>query len=78
MKRLNDTGWVMNKLTSRPQRGIVDFERTIEYDRILTESELYEERESLSKDNCPGYWGVTGRNLKNNTYIFFTTQDSSD
>lgn len=78
MKRLADTGWIEDKSTSRPSRGIIDYNRDITYDMQLTEEEIRSEKDDLAKDKCPGIWGVSCQHVKDSNYRFRTTFDSSD
>ncbi len=74
----NDTGWNMNKNSSIPHRGIRDYDRTIEFDRDLTEEEMDLVKQFLARDDCPGWTGVHSMRLKSGVYRFHTTWDSSD
>lgn len=83
-KIIADTEWCHNKLTSIPRRGINDYERTISFERELSDDELKEICKELQDDkDCPGWTGVRGRRIdmpKDDLFIyrFYTTWDSSD
>jgi hypothetical protein len=72
-----DSGWSMNKHSSRPNRGIRDYDRTIKFNRTLTTEELTSVVSFLKKVDCPGWTGVTNR-AHGSSYLFSTTYDSSD
>lgn len=89
-----DSDWVMDEGTSRPMRGLRDFNRTITFNRDLTIKELELVKEQLHTTAFKrgiGWTGVSGylvedfRALGTNpnwppphTYKFRTTWDSSD
>jgi len=78
---VEDSGWKMNEFSSRPSRGIRDYDRFIKFSRELTDDELKAVRKFLAKVNCPGWTGVGTRNggeLHPHRYQFSTTHDSSD
>lgn len=72
-----DSGWSMNTHSSRPSRGIRDYDRTITFNRTLTSEELTSVVSFLKKIDCPGWTGVTNR-AAGLSYLFSTTYDSSD
>lgn len=73
----NDSGWELNKRTSRTMRGIRDYDRTIKFDRELTEQEIKTLRAYLENVDCPGWTGVSmGKNGLE--YRCHTCWDSSD
>jgi hypothetical protein len=74
---VSDYGWEIQS-SSIPRRGIMDYQRTIEFARALTEREVELVRMYLARDNCPGWTGIGYRYMSNNTYTFNTTHDSSD
>ncbi len=73
-----DSGWSMDEYSSRPSRGIRDYNRTIKFSRELNEVEQKSVRKFLAKVNCPGWTGVGMRQVQPGTYKFNTTYDSSD
>lgn len=73
----HDSGWAMNEYSSRPNRGIRDYDRTIKFNRTLTTEELTSVVSFLKKVDCPGWTGVTNR-AHGLSYLFSTTYDSSD
>lgn len=75
---VEDTGWDMNNVTSRPSRGIRDYDRTIKFSAPLSQSHLQMVVKFLKKTNCPGWTGVSARDLGGGAYRFSTTYDSSD
>ena len=75
---VEDSGWKMNEFSSRPQRGIRDYDRTIKFSRDLDVVEQRAVQKFLAKVNCPGWTGVGMRPSESNTYRFSTTYDSSD
>lgn len=75
---VEDSGWKMNEFSSRPQRGIRDYDRTIKFTRMLMASEEKAVQKFLAKVNCPGWTGVGMRHTGDGTYRFSTTYDSSD
>jgi len=72
-----DSGWNMNEQSSRPNRGIRDYDRTIKFNRELSTEELNATISFLKKVDCPGWTGVTNRRT-GLSYLFSTTYDSSD
>lgn len=72
-----DTGWSLNNLTSRPNRGIRDYDRTITFTRVLSANEQSAVAKYLANVDCPGWTGVTCR-PGGTDYRFSTTYDSSD
>lgn len=75
---VEDSGWSMNSFSSRPQRGIRDYDRTIKFNRELDDKEQKAVQKFLAKVNCPGWTGVGMRPSGDGTYRFSTTYDSSD
>ncbi len=75
---VEDSGWKMDEFSSRPSRGIRDYERTISFSQELNEAEQKAIRKFLAKVNCPGWTGVGMRWVQGNSYKFTTTYDSSD
>lgn len=75
---VEDSGWKMNEFSSRPQRGIRDYDRTIKFSRDLDETEQKAVQKFLGKVNCPGWTGVWMKANGDSTYKFATTYDSSD
>lgn len=73
-----DSGWGMNTSTSRPQRGIRDYDRTIKFNAPLSHSHLLMVVKFLKKVDCPGWTGVSVKDLGGGSYRFSTTYDSSD
>lgn len=74
---LSDTGWELDKRTSLIHRGITDFNRSITFERTLTDKELCLVKIYLLRDNCPGWTGIATY-INGNIYMFRTTYDSSD
>lgn len=75
---VEDSGWFFNDATSMPHRGISDYNRIIEFTRPITAGEMKEIKEWLSTNNCPGWTGIHGWQVKDGKYKFTTTWDSSD
>lgn len=73
----DDSGWAMNEHSSRPNRGIRDYDRTIKFNRVLTDVEISAVANFLAKVDCPGWTGVHVRGA-GPSYLFSTTYDSSD
>lgn len=72
-----DSGWKMNEHSSRPNRGIRDYDRTIKFNRELSDVEIKAVTQFLAKVDCPGWTGVFVR-ATDSSYQFSTTYDSSD
>ena len=75
---VEDSGWKMDEFSSRPSRGIRDYNRSITFSRELDDKEQKAIQKFLAKVNCPGWTGVGMRWSNGNTYKFTTTYDSSD
>jgi hypothetical protein len=79
---LEDTGWYPDNVTSRPSRGIRDYNREISFNHELSTQELSVVLDFLGRINCPGWTGVSSKLVSNNDdvfmYRFRTTYDSSD
>jgi hypothetical protein len=75
---VEDSGWNLNGLTSRPSRGIRDYERTIRFSAPLSHSHLAMVVKFLRKVDCPGWTGVGCKDQGGGSYKFSTTYDSSD
>jgi len=80
---VEDSGWSMDEFSSRPSRGIRDYNRSIKFSRELNDFEKKAVQKFLAKVNCPGWTGVGMRPLykgPSNEYVyqFNTTYDSSD
>jgi len=75
---VGDTGWSLNKRTSRPMRGIRDYDRSMVFGRDLSKDEMLDLREWLAKKDCPGWTGIMVRKHETGRYSFTTTWDSSD
>jgi hypothetical protein len=75
---VEDSGWSMDEFSSRPSRGIRDYNRAIKFSRDLDEKEQKSVQKFLAKVNCPGWTGVGMRASGDSTYRFTTTYDSSD
>jgi hypothetical protein len=73
-----DSGWKMNEHTSRPGRGIRDYDRVLKFSAPLSHSHLLMVVKFLKKVDCPGWTGVTVKDQGGATYKFSTTYDSSD
>jgi hypothetical protein len=73
---VSDSGWVLQS-SSIPRRGIMDYKRTIEFARALSEREWELTKMFLARDNCPGWTGISSHAL-GKSYTFTTTHDSSD
>lgn len=73
-----DSGWKMNEFSSRPSRGIRDYDRTIKFSRKLDAKETLAVVKFLRKVDCPGWTGVGVKDRGDGTYAFNTTYDSSD
>jgi len=74
----SDTGWVYNKLTSKPHKGLEDYDRVVEFNNIA-KVDLKEVVIEVSKDK-PGWTDVSYRpqdKLTPNVIRFMCTQDSS-
>lgn len=72
-----DSGWELNKVTSRPMRGIRYYDRVIKFGRELDAQELKTLRSYLESVNCPGWTGVS-LSKKDLEYRCHTCWDSSD
>lgn len=72
-----DSGWSMNTFTSRPQRGIRDYDRTIKFNRVLSSEEVSSAQKFMATVSCPGWTGVSVTVISD-SIKFFTTYDSSD
>lgn len=75
---VEDSGWKMNEFSSRPSRGIRDYDRTIKFSRDLDDSEKKSVQKFLAKVNCPGWTGVGFVARGDGIYQYSTTYDSSD
>lgn len=75
---VEDSGWKMNEFSSRPSRGIRDYDRTIKFSAPLSQSHLAMVTKFLKKTDCPGWTGVGAKDLGGGRYQFSTTYDSSD
>lgn len=73
-----DNGWKLDKQTSRPHRGIENYNRGIRFIKNLTDKELNRVVSYLTRDKCPGWTGVIPRKLGEFYYSFRTTYDCSD
>jgi hypothetical protein len=74
---ISDTGWSGKEFARF--RGITDYERIIEFGRVLTAEERARIKEFLQNDNCPGWTGVEINQMDQfGKYKFLTTWDSSD
>lgn len=78
---VSDMDWKLDKNTSRPLRGLHDYDREITFDRFLTLEELtnvkkYLHEEAYSREI--GWTEVHCYVVKGFTYKFRTTWDSSD
>lgn len=79
MQRIvEDSGWSLNGMSSRPSRGIRDYDRTIKFNSRLEPNELHKVVKFLRKVNCPGWTGVGCKDQGDGSYKFSTTYDSSD
>jgi hypothetical protein len=72
-----DSGWAMNEHSSRPSRGIRDYDRSIKFNRVLSDVEIKAVSKFLATVDCPGWTGVHVRGT-GPSYLFSTTYDSSD
>jgi hypothetical protein len=77
-KVLSDSWWSMDNFTSRPERGIRDFIRTIKFERDLSKEELADVIYWMLNDKYPGIAGITFTNCGDGVYSCSTTLDSSD
>jgi len=75
---VEDSGWSMNEFSSRPSRGIRDYDRAIKFSRDLDDNEKKAVQKFLAKVNCPGWTGVWMKSDASGVYKFATTYDSSD
>ena len=75
---VSDTGWAMNKESSITHRGIVDYDRNIEFALEQTPEQLEAIASWLSVNQCPGWTPIHWKKVSSNTYRFSTTWDSSD
>lgn len=75
---VSDSDWRINNLTSRPQRGIRDYDRFIKFERDLTVDELDKLVQWLAENNSPGWTGIWSKKVSDFEYRFQTTWDSSD
>lgn len=73
-----DSGWNLNGHTSITYRGISDYDRTIKFEKDLSEDELKIVTGWLKNDKCPGYTGIYAKKIGDGLYLFKTTWDSSD
>ncbi len=76
---VSDSGWEMNEYSSRPMRGIRDYDRAIRFKSPLDQDTLKKVVTHLRDIDCPGWTGVTARDMGEGLlYRFSTTYDSSD
>lgn len=73
----SDSGWTTAP-SSRPSRGIHDFNRVIKFARELTADEMNIVKEYLHYVKCPGWTGIHVASIGTNEFQFRTTWDSSD
>lgn len=72
---VEDTGWKGDRFNC----SIVDYHRTVTFERAPTDEELELFREMLRLDKCPGWTGIGQRpQTTPNVFTFTTTMDSSD
>lgn len=80
---VSDSGWTYEAKSSRPERGVRDYSRTVSFPNMPSFADLQEVCQWLKEGNCPGNCGVWTNQCEpeknhTNTYIFYTTWDSSD
>jgi len=80
VKVVEDSGWSFDEGSSRPSRGIRDYNRKTRFERKPTDEEMTLFKELLSLDKCPGWTGIYAKaeDVAGTTYTFRTTWDSSD
>lgn len=72
-----DTGWNYAP-TARPNRGIHDYERLVEFERELTADEEKKFHSLMHEKDNPGYCYWSFRRVGPGAYSMKTTYDSSD
>jgi transcriptional regulator NrdR family protein len=75
IKIVKDTGW------SDPVSGgrcIKDFYREVAFGREVSSDELNQIKKIMAEKHCPGWTGVSSKNIVDNVFKFSTTYDSSD
>lgn len=76
---IEDSEWKLNERTSRPQRGIRDFDRKMSFKHPINGDQFTVIETYLRGDNCPGWTGITTKANADNTVLWFSTcWDSSD
>lgn len=78
---VSDTDWKLDKVTSRPFRGLHDYDREITFDRFPTSEELISMKEYLHGEAYSreiGWTEIHCCRVIGFTYKFRTTWDSSD
>jgi hypothetical protein len=80
---VSDSGWGMNEFSSRPSRGIMDYERTIRFRSPMSTEDMNKVLRFFRKNDCPGWTGVGMRDLGTGEdagllFRFNSTHDSSD
>ena len=77
---VSDSKWIMDKNTSIPERGIVDFNRVVIFENSKSKEDLEKICNWLKNNYCPGTEYVYVKHIEQipNCYCFRVTRDSSD
>lgn len=75
---ISDSKWEVNKDTSRPHRGITDYERTIRFKYEPKSAELVTAILDMVDDKKPGWTPTNILKITPTTWRFSCTFDSSD
>ena len=78
MKIVEDSDWILDNFSSKPIRGLRDYNRKIVFNKELDVNDVSVVKTWLILDNCPGHTGISFYKQNNTTYLFCTTCDSSD
>jgi hypothetical protein len=75
---ISDSGWLMNKETSKPSRGITDFERTVRFKYEPKSTQIQQAIEDWVSHRKPGWTPLVTQKITPTTWKFYCTEDSSD
>ena len=73
-----DGGWKYDEGTSKPTRGLRDYNRIMTFNSELTIGEIDRMCAWLQKNECPGWTPVRIQKTGKNVYTARTCMDSSD
>jgi hypothetical protein len=75
---ISDSGWTMNLKTSKPHRGIRDYERTVRFKYEPKAQEILKAIEEWISYKKPGWTPLITQKITSTTWKFYCTEDSSD